>query len=487
MNGFLRLWTAITFGTILLVACDSQSGLAHEEFAQVCQGHGIAEAAAYDGGPGPHPMVLISSSGEQHPWRDSLPDTWMATEVNETELVVCIGEEIQGGPCHSCLCSLPFGLPFPDIARYAYQLPVWIVAAQTGRLVTMGSLRSTPPPLTCPDDCYSVGGQLGGAYYVTSGQLEEWLERAVERGEVLRTLESVTGYTWPSALVADPSLLSVAFSPDGEMLAAGSYDGTIFLWDVRTGERLRTLEEHPVEVWSVAFSPDGRTLASGSEDGAVTMWDAQTGEHLRTLLGHPDGVRSVVFSPDGRWLASGSRDGTVVLWDAATGEAFDTLCGPTVGHGVSSLAFNPSGSRLAIGRADGTTQLQDPRTGSVIRTLAGHGVAVASVAFSPDGRMLVAGMEDSTATMWNATTGIPIYMLRYPPGYATSVAFNPDGQTVAISDDDTIILWDSASGHRLRTLQGYSHGVFSLAFSPDGSVLASSTWDGTVILWDAAP
>ncbi|MCX7611000.1 MAG: serine/threonine protein kinase [Ignavibacterium sp.] len=144
---------------------------------------------------------------------------------------------------------------------------------------------------------------------------------------------------------------SVAFSPNGKILASGSGDKTIKLWDVQTGNLIRTLEGHNRWVTSVTFSPDGKILASGSVDKTIKLWDVETGELIRTLEGHNVDVWSVSFSPDGKILASGSMDNTIKLWNVETGENIKTF--DEHYSSVFSVAFSPDGKYLASGGLDG--------------------------------------------------------------------------------------------------------------------------------------
>ncbi|KAH8659477.1 hypothetical protein BGZ61DRAFT_523576 [Ilyonectria robusta] len=141
----------------------------------------------------------------------------------------------------------------------------------------------------------------------------------------------------------DNSVMSMAFSADGQRLASGSWDNTVKVWDAATGACVQTLEGHDHWVMSVAFSADGQRLASGSHDNTVKVWDAATGAYVQTLEGHGDVVRSVAFSADGQWLASGSGDKTVKVWDAATGACVQTL---EIDRVITHLSFDPMTNSL---------------------------------------------------------------------------------------------------------------------------------------------
>ncbi len=302
---------------------------------------------------------------------------------------------------------------------------------------------------------------------------------------------------------------AVAFSPDGSLLAIGSADGTVQLWNPATGQLVATLTGHTSSVNAVAFGPDGSLLATGSKD-MVRLWEIATAQpHGPPLTGYvySHTVTWMAFSPDGSLLATVGRDirgkkEMVRLWNPATGQLVATLTG--LGRQLSVMAFSPDGSLLATGSADGRVQLWNPATGQLVTKLTAHASSpkggVTAVAFSPDGSQLAtAGLDKhrETVRLWNPATGQLVATLtgranQMPPLWAsppvTAVAFAPDGSLLAvvrIGKEDMVRLWNPAS-RQVATLTGHTDGVRALAFAPDGSLLATGSKDTTVRLWNPA-
>ena len=279
------------------------------------------------------------------------------------------------------------------------------------------------------------------------------------------------------------SVNSMSFSPDGTLLACGVDDNTVRLWEVKTGQNIATFR-HKAKVYSVAFSPDGKTIASGSADTTVKLWDVATGTEIIKIQNRRY-VVAVTFSPDGKTLAW-SLGKTIKLWNIATQTDIATFEDPV--FTINSISFSPDGKTLAsASHADGIVKVWDVETGNAVDL--GH-TRLASeynpISFSPDSAILASGAKDGTVKLWDIGTGQNIGNL--PAGKRGSwvrfVLFSSDGTTIAsrASGERMTRLWDVTTQTMTGTLDDRS--VVSWAFSPNSTILASGATDGTVKLWD---
>ncbi len=279
---------------------------------------------------------------------------------------------------------------------------------------------------------------------------------------------------------------TVAISPDGQILASGSSDNTVKLWQLNNRKLLRKLggwfAGHSSMIHSLAFSPNGEILASASWDETIKLWSVSSGKEIRTLAGHSNGVNAVSFSQDGQLLASSSGDCTIKLWLVSSGRTLCTLTGHS--DSVWSVAFSPDRELIASGSSDYTIKLWQVSTGQEIRTLTGHSFFVNTVAFSPDGETLASGSSDYTIKLWQVKTGQEIRTLTGHSESIWSVAFSPDGELLASASwDRTIKIWQVQTGKELATLSGHTNYVRAIAFCPDGQTLVSGSDDDTIKIW----
>ncbi|KAI9785195.1 MAG: hypothetical protein M1839_000833 [Geoglossum umbratile] len=219
------------------------------------------------------------------------------------------------------------------------------------------------------------------------------------------TVKWGVGDEWSACLQTfegDETANSVAFSHNSAWLASASNDRTIKIWDVSSGDCLRTLKGRSSYVNSVAFSRDSIWLASASGDQTVKIWDASNGHCLRTLSGHSSSVHSVAFSHDSVRLASASNDRTIKIWDVNSGNCLRTLEGHR--YWVHSVTFSHNSVRLASASGDQTVKIWDVSSGECLHTLEGHS-NVRSVAFSLDSVWLASASDGSTVKIWNASSG----------------------------------------------------------------------------------
>ena len=282
--------------------------------------------------------------------------------------------------------------------------------------------------------------------------------------------------------VGNSSVNCVVISPDGKTFASDSSGDCSKIWNLQTGELIRTFYGHLYEVSCVAINPNGKILASGSSDKQIKLWNLETGQEISTLKGHSGLIRSLAFSPDGETLVSGSSDHTIRLWNLKNGQEIRTLTGHS--YSLWSVAISPDGNTLVSGSYDNTIKVWNLKTRQEMLTLTGHSQSVFSVVISPDGQILASGSGDNTIKLWHLKTGQQICTLTGHSQSVFSVVISPDGQIIASgSGDTTIKLWNLKTRQEIRTLTGHSAKVKSVCFSPDGNTLVSGSNDGSIKIW----
>jgi hypothetical protein len=286
----------------------------------------------------------------------------------------------------------------------------------------------------------------------------------------------------PTVLEHANTVWSLAFSPDSQILASSSGDRTMKLWQLKTGELIRSIPNaHAGTIWSVEIDPDGEKLVSASSDCTVKIWDLHTGKLLRTLQGHTDTVRTVAVSPDDQYIVSGSSDRTLKVWDLNTGVLLRTLTGHK--DTVRAVAISPNSYTIVSGGADNLVKIWNLNTGESIVTLQGHTSRVIAIAISPDGNTLASGGNDNTIRLWNLQTGELLHTLKGHSDHINSLDFRADGQVLVSGAEDRLIkLWNPRSGDLLNTLARHDDDVYAVALSPDGKTLASADKKGEIKL-----
>jgi WD40 repeat protein len=297
---------------------------------------------------------------------------------------------------------------------------------------------------------------------------------------------------------------SIAFSPNGEIIASGNGDRTIKFWDAQTGKLLKILFGHKRKITSLAFSADAKTLVSGSEDDTLKIWDVNDGRLVRTITAYSsgvDGITSIAFSPDGRTVLAGS--GTQIkAWESATGKQFLTLetheshtSGDPGGMQITwccgskarSVAVSSDGTLIVSAHEDGTIKVWDAGKGELIRIIKGRFPDLRAAVFSPGGKFIATGYDEgeSRIDLWTVQNGKLAVTLGEDSDYVRSLSFSNDGRMIVsghMSDD--LKLWDAKTGKLIRQFKQPFSEDDQVAFSPDGGRIVSGGENGNVMLWD---
>jgi DNA-binding beta-propeller fold protein YncE len=280
---------------------------------------------------------------------------------------------------------------------------------------------------------------------------------------------------------------AVAFSPNGKLLASGSY-GQVAIWDLNAGKLAKVLHNVLGAVNDLRFSPDGKILAVAggqpSAKGDLRLYQVSDWKLLGVLRGHDDVVFSVSFSPDGNQFASASFDHTLGLWDVAQLKLLKTY--KSHSDFVYAVAFAPSGKHLFSASKDRSVQMTDLATGKTTFTFSGMDQDVMAVAVSPDGKNVVSSGFEAGIYWWNPQTGERVKVQNGHSVAVHELAFSKDGKKlVSAGADRTVRVWDGGTGAVQRTINVGSV-AYAVAISPNNKLIAAGSFDGLTLLFDEA-
>jgi WD40 repeat protein/tRNA A-37 threonylcarbamoyl transferase component Bud32 len=317
-------------------------------------------------------------------------------------------------------------------------------------------------------------------------------------GEEIQVREVGTGKEVRRLMGHYRTVRCLAVSPNGRLLATGSTDGTVRLWNLATGE-LRFLFTDPKDqVNGVAFSADGQLLVAGGHDAHLYFWHPIEGKLLRRMHGRVGSIWAVDFSSDGQHVAFGGDYLRIKNWAEMTAGHVIRAARST----VICLAYAPDGQSVLTGCENGTICWWHAPTGRLLQSWQGHLAKVCSLALAPSGRLAVTASGDKSVRVWSLPPMPTVVPETKPPAEVedkpglvrsmaghgeatTALEFTAEGdQLVSCGYDRCIRFWDIASGQEIRSLEGHSEGVNDLRLSPDQSVLLSASQDGTLRLWD---
>jgi WD40 repeat protein len=286
----------------------------------------------------------------------------------------------------------------------------------------------------------------------------------------------------------------IIFSPEGDLLVSGNRDGTITFWDVEHVQLLNTIKAHDVYITTIDISVNGTLLASGDAAGLIKIWQLGDSALVKILEGHSAMINSVAFSMDETRLVSGSNDGSLRQWNISDGEQLYVLPGQHAWFDafnrydyVSSIAFSPTGELFASAGANEYVKVWRTSDSSFLMLLGHPSKGISSVAFSPTGEY-VAGYGGNVISIWRVKDGIRETMLEVTNSYqdlSKQISFSPNGLLLAtLTGKTTVNLWSVKRGDKEAVLSGYDSDISSLSFSPDSSSFVAAYGDNTLKAWN---
>lgn len=269
------------------------------------------------------------------------------------------------------------------------------------------------------------------------------------------------------------SIEHVSFSQDGQNIIVGDNRGTVTVWDRRSNQRKFSVKAHKVGHAIASMSPDNKYLATASsESSIIRLWDIEANKPLHKFIGHHNDITDLAYSSDGKFIASSSKDATIKLWDTSNNSLAQSFIGNEKTSAFLSLAFSPDGRHLAGGTDAGSShehviEIWDIQDKKHIRTLDKHEGAVTSIRFNKQGNRLVSGAKDGTIKVWNMNSGLTEHTLNLndkenkPTKSVHAVDLTKDGRNVlTVTTDGATYLWDVQKNQKAYTLLGGPRGTW---------------------------
>ena len=398
---------------------------------------------------------------------------------------------------------------------YAQEVLLVLVVLVTACAAPKAEPCATTAPLSCPNTAalqtgltpISSSTMRSAEVSPMSSELgvEKTLETTTGIAPTLQSTEASTGDNTPQLSLLDELkshegddgfVTSVAFSPNGDILAVGNMKGVVKLYNIVTGDLLAELDPKLGRINRVAFSPDGKLIAAGGADYesepavfGVRIWDMATQEEVLFLNDLGESVNAIAFSPNGATLATGDGNpwggpGTAKVWDVATGKLlskFELTSGPNLGGEwtVLDVAFNPEGTLLGTVSQNGQVFFWDVEKESASNRLMGVDGLGPGVAFSVDGNMLATRAPKGYISLWKMATGkrfnvVPVDEL------VERISLSHDGKLLAAALFQTVKVWDMRTAELIG--QAECGDYPAIAFSHDGTVLAIAKMNGVISL-----